>query len=542
MDYSSDPLTDCQSQMLSFWDLIRVEIDGLKCDHAAFKTQDLPLARIKKIMKLDDDIKCMMISAEAPILFAKAAELFIRELTLRAWIHTERNRRRTLQRNDIAMAVSDGDTDQFDFLIDIVPREEARGHRRPTQTTSASNANGNSSNIKSENPSHRNNFLTNTNDTHSLSLGQNSGQMVVSGLSNDVTGSSTQPQTVTVALASAALAGATSVNSAIPCQTLVQQNQPTAVHFTTISSGNGLAIAQSSANSGSTVIAASAPNATTVATTAAPLQYVLQLPVGTAGASAGQPFQIQVLPQHFQTANTDAVSAGQAGAILADGNTLPLVQVVSQPGGIAVPIIQEAGGSRTQILQLQMPESTAGQRPTLFLQQAGALLGTHMGAVIASVDGHSQQIMYSLQAQPLVSSNSSSRAQVLLSLDEASECISSIADSNCITSNNSIHAGAAQLLDEAASELDIASSVAVPHSVSTEILGPKDYTPHSTELDHKPVINSGSVMITDDLVGLTEGQAVEIHTVESNNRECLESGVDSSNPHPTVITDDDETV
>uniref|UniRef100_A0A3Q0KTK8 Nuclear transcription factor Y subunit gamma n=1 Tax=Schistosoma mansoni TaxID=6183 RepID=A0A3Q0KTK8_SCHMA len=360
MDYSSDPLTDCQSQMLSFWDLIRVEIDGLKCDHAAFKTQDLPLARIKKIMKLDDDIKCMMISAEAPILFAKAAELFIRELTLRAWIHTERNRRRTLQRNDIAMAVSDGDTDQFDFLIDIVPREEARGHRRPTQTTSASNANGNSTNIKSENPSHRNNFLTNTNDTHSLSLGQNSGHMVVSGLSNDVTGSSTQPQTVTVALASAALAGATSVNSAIPCQTLVQQNQPTAVHFTTISSGSGLAIAQSSANSGSTVIAASAPNATTVATTAAPLQYVLQLPVGTAGASAGQPFQIQVLPQHFQAANTDAVSAGQAGAILADGNTLPLVQVVSQPGGIAVPIIQEAGGSRTQILQLQMPESTAG--------------------------------------------------------------------------------------------------------------------------------------------------------------------------------------
>lgn len=60
MDYSSDPLTDCQSQMLSFWDLIRVEIDGLKCDHAAFKTQDLPLARIKKIMKLDDDIKCMV--------------------------------------------------------------------------------------------------------------------------------------------------------------------------------------------------------------------------------------------------------------------------------------------------------------------------------------------------------------------------------------------------------------------------------------------------------------------------------------------------
>lgn len=35
----------------------------------------LPLARIKKIMKSDEDVR--MISAEAPVLFAKACELFI---------------------------------------------------------------------------------------------------------------------------------------------------------------------------------------------------------------------------------------------------------------------------------------------------------------------------------------------------------------------------------------------------------------------------------------------------------------------------------
>jgi nuclear transcription factor Y gamma len=63
-----------------------------------------------------------MISAEAPVLFAKAAEMFITELSLRAWIHTEDNKRRTLQRNDIAMAITK--YDQFDFLIDIVPRDE----------------------------------------------------------------------------------------------------------------------------------------------------------------------------------------------------------------------------------------------------------------------------------------------------------------------------------------------------------------------------------------------------------------------------------
>ena len=86
------------------------------------KTQSLPLARIKKIMKLDGDVK--MISAEAPMLFSKAAEIFIHELTLRAWVHTEDNKRRTLQRNDIAMAITK--YDQFDFLIDIVPRDELK--------------------------------------------------------------------------------------------------------------------------------------------------------------------------------------------------------------------------------------------------------------------------------------------------------------------------------------------------------------------------------------------------------------------------------
>ena len=38
-----------------------------------------------------------MISAEAPLVFSKACELFVKELTLRAWTHTEDNKRRTLQ-------------------------------------------------------------------------------------------------------------------------------------------------------------------------------------------------------------------------------------------------------------------------------------------------------------------------------------------------------------------------------------------------------------------------------------------------------------
>ena len=52
-------------------------------------------------MKLDDDVK--MISAEAPVLFAKAAEMLITELTMRAWIHTEDKKRLTLLRNNMAL-------------------------------------------------------------------------------------------------------------------------------------------------------------------------------------------------------------------------------------------------------------------------------------------------------------------------------------------------------------------------------------------------------------------------------------------------------
>ena len=83
-------------------------------------------------MKADPEVK--MISAEAPILFAKGCDIFITELTMRAWIHAEDNKRRTLQRSDIAAALSK--SDMFDFLIDIVPREDSAGGgagaKRPT--------------------------------------------------------------------------------------------------------------------------------------------------------------------------------------------------------------------------------------------------------------------------------------------------------------------------------------------------------------------------------------------------------------------------
>jgi len=107
-----------RQQLKVFWNQQMREVENSN----DFKNHQLPLARIKKIMKSDEEVR--MISAEAPVLFAKACEMFVLELTLRSWIHSEENKRRTLQRNDIAAAITK--TDIFDFLVDIVPRDDIK--------------------------------------------------------------------------------------------------------------------------------------------------------------------------------------------------------------------------------------------------------------------------------------------------------------------------------------------------------------------------------------------------------------------------------
>ncbi|XP_017414264.2 nuclear transcription factor Y subunit C-6 isoform X2 [Vigna angularis] len=119
---SSNPQTAKESleqQLSKFWAKQRQEVE----ETSESKNHCLPLARIKRIMKSDEDVR--MVSAEAPVLLAKACEMFIMELTMRAWGNVEENKRRTLSKNDIAAAMSK--TDMYDFLVDIVPREDTRG-------------------------------------------------------------------------------------------------------------------------------------------------------------------------------------------------------------------------------------------------------------------------------------------------------------------------------------------------------------------------------------------------------------------------------
>lgn len=88
-----------------------------------WKQASLPLARVKKIMKDEGGGNTkFMIGAEVPLLFIKACELFIEELSVRAWACTLNCNRKTLAKIDLHTAANGSDV--FDFLIDVVPRVE----------------------------------------------------------------------------------------------------------------------------------------------------------------------------------------------------------------------------------------------------------------------------------------------------------------------------------------------------------------------------------------------------------------------------------
>ena len=80
------------------------------------KHNDLPIARIKRIMKSDQDVR--MISAETPVIFARACEMFIMDITIRSTQFAEYdNERLVLTKKSILDTIKN--TDIFDFLMEI---------------------------------------------------------------------------------------------------------------------------------------------------------------------------------------------------------------------------------------------------------------------------------------------------------------------------------------------------------------------------------------------------------------------------------------
>ncbi|EEB93782.1 hypothetical protein MPER_07520 [Moniliophthora perniciosa FA553] len=132
----------------SFW---QRQIQEVESETPDFRHPALPLARIKKVMKSDPDVKvcgpvdtlgghaemetivddcCGWYGALTGIvqvgwtdgIFHKYSPNNILQSMRKAFINADSNKRRTLSRSDIATAIAK--SDQFDFLIDIIPRED----------------------------------------------------------------------------------------------------------------------------------------------------------------------------------------------------------------------------------------------------------------------------------------------------------------------------------------------------------------------------------------------------------------------------------
>eukprot|EP00741_Cyanophora_paradoxa_P003276 tig00000691_g3184.t1 len=91
------------------------------------KKATLPLARIKRIMKMDGDVK--QVSQEAYALVGKATELFLERFARAAFENTQSEKRKTIAYKDLSQVVKQ--TDEMEFLFDIIPEKRARGDAPP---------------------------------------------------------------------------------------------------------------------------------------------------------------------------------------------------------------------------------------------------------------------------------------------------------------------------------------------------------------------------------------------------------------------------
>ncbi|XP_015514360.1 DNA polymerase epsilon subunit 4 [Neodiprion pinetum] len=85
------------------------EIDGVSHgdEEQKEKLLKLPLSRVKAIVKLDPDVN--LITQEAVFLITKSAELFIDSLAKESYKYTAQNKKKTVQKRDVEIAIENVD-------------------------------------------------------------------------------------------------------------------------------------------------------------------------------------------------------------------------------------------------------------------------------------------------------------------------------------------------------------------------------------------------------------------------------------------------
>ncbi|KAG0297127.1 hypothetical protein BGZ96_007678 [Linnemannia gamsii] len=84
----------------------------------AHGTTQLPVARVKRIIKEDKDVQ--MVSNDAVFLISLATELFLESFTTKAFNLAKIEKRKTVSYKDLATAVTQHDS--LEFLQDVIPK------------------------------------------------------------------------------------------------------------------------------------------------------------------------------------------------------------------------------------------------------------------------------------------------------------------------------------------------------------------------------------------------------------------------------------
>lgn len=98
-----------QYQLDILWKNHNQEVEQMR----DFKNHQLPLTRMKRMMKANRDVK--LVSSEAPVVLSKACEMFIHDLILRAWLDAQENHVCTIETINIYDAICR--VDNYKFLI-----------------------------------------------------------------------------------------------------------------------------------------------------------------------------------------------------------------------------------------------------------------------------------------------------------------------------------------------------------------------------------------------------------------------------------------
>lgn len=91
--------------------------EEVESEENGFFKHELPLARIRKLMRVEEDVK--NVANEVPSLLSKATQAFIEEVTFKALDRAFHRKKRIVQKGDIHDVISSSQI--YDFLHFLLP-------------------------------------------------------------------------------------------------------------------------------------------------------------------------------------------------------------------------------------------------------------------------------------------------------------------------------------------------------------------------------------------------------------------------------------